>query len=65
MERGQRIAERHPFEPADRRNERRLVHKTPGEMMAAGQVIQLVDKISVTAADQHVRGEDNKRQPAQ
>ena len=34
-------------EPCDERDQRRLIHITPGEMLAAGNVVKLVAKKSV------------------
>ncbi len=63
-DRRKRVAQERPHDPGDQRNQRRLVHVTPIQMPAAGQVIQLVDEIAVMPSgvqvDQKLAGGEAK-----
>lgn len=65
MQGRERVTERDALKPGDYGDERRLIDVAPREMVAAREVVKFVDKIAVAAANQHVRYEKQKRQPAQ
>src|SRR4029077_17080166 len=52
----QRIAEQHSRQASNDGYQRGLIHVSPGEMLSANRVIQLVPKISVASVPQEMNG---------
>src|SRR5579859_4260922 len=49
-----RIAQQPPRKPADNRDQRSMIHISPGEMLSAGGIVQLVAKVAVAISSQQM-----------